>query len=59
METFALADAVVQQFWQMRSYVVPFGAWGAAESVGFDPSTRQAAHDPRKPTDSAIALPDP
>lgn len=58
-ESFALSDATFQKLWQMGYRVVPFEAWGAAESVRIDSSTHQAAHDPRKPTGSAITLPNP
>lgn len=57
-EPYALPDSTVQQLWQMGYRVVPYGSWGAAESLSFNPQNRLAAHDSRKPTGQAIAQSD-
>ncbi|MGG6265492.1 gamma-glutamyltransferase [Leptolyngbya sp. AN03gr2] len=54
-EAHALPGSTFQQLWEMGYRVIPYGGWGAAESLSFDAQIRRAAHDPRKPTGQAMS----
>jgi gamma-glutamyltranspeptidase/glutathione hydrolase len=55
-EPYALPNSVFQQLWRMGYRVMPFPNWGAAKSIGIDPTTKTiyGLHDSRKPTGLAI-----
>jgi gamma-glutamyltranspeptidase / glutathione hydrolase len=54
-EPFALPSQTVQQLWDRGYKVVPFINWGAAESIGINPQTREilGINDLRKPAGAA------
>jgi gamma-glutamyltranspeptidase / glutathione hydrolase len=55
-EPFALPSSTVQQLWDRGYKVIPFVSWGAAESIGINPQTREifGINDFRKPAGAAV-----
>jgi gamma-glutamyltranspeptidase / glutathione hydrolase len=56
-EPYTLNSDIFGQLWGMGYRVVPFGSWGAAESIAIDPQTGMlyGANDRRKSAGAAVA----